>query len=420
MPSASPQVVILAPADESRAVVERLLTARGLSVTATDDPRAAARLAQAGTTELLLADLSMQVLEAVPRWSRRREDPELVPPTAAEGYALLRSLARDPMSGHLPLLTLTDGSSDCGAAQRFGVLDVISKPVDGERLRAKVARALTEGAPSAPEATAPEREPDQGAPLAFDVIPRAMRRALIVDGDAGFRKWIRGQMAIHGFRVYEAENAAQALAVALAERPWLVLCDLALPDGADGLELCRRLRAQSLTARLPVVLLSAHDEYEDRYRGIEAGADDFVSKHVTAREMLIRIQLVLKRYAKLGTPVGREGAAMGGRLELVGSPGVLQMCHLGQLSGALRVRHGSDTAEFAFRHGQIVSARTPREEGTEAVYAFMEWTEGHFEFVAGAAREGKPLAKHFDELLLEGCRRLDEGRRSATAEALTG
>jgi DNA-binding response OmpR family regulator len=419
VPSASLQIVILAPDDDSRVVVERLLTARGLSVMATDDPRVAASLARAGTTELLLADLSTQLLEAVPRWSRRREDPELVPPTAAEGYALLRSLAHDPMSGHLPLLTLQDGSTDRCTAQRFGVLDVIAKPVDGERLRAKVARALTDGAVPAPTATAPEREADQGAPLAFDVIPRAMRRALIVDGDAGFRKWIRGQMAIHGFRVYEAEDAEQALAAALAERPWLVLCELALPGDTDGLDLCRRLRAQALTAHLPIVLLSGHDEYEDRYRGIEAGADDFVSKHVTAREMLIRIQLVLKRYAKLGTPVGRDGAAIGGRLELVGAPGVLQMCHLSQLSGVLRVRHGSDSAEFDFGHGQILSARTPHAQGADAVYAFMEWTEGHFEFVPGATRPGTPLAKHFDELLLEGCRRLDEGRRSRAVEALT-
>jgi len=198
-----------------------------------------------------------------------------------------------------------------------------------------------------------------------------------------------------------------------------VLCELDLPDGVDGLALCRTLRTHALTSRLPVVLLSAHDEYEDRYRGMEAGADDFVSKHVTARETLIRIQLVLKRYVKLGTRVGREGAAMGGRLELVGPPGVLQMCHLSQLSGVLRVRNGSEAAEFGLKHGQIVSARTPQLEGTEAVYAFMEWTEGHFEFVPGAAAEGKPLAQHFDELLLEGCRRLDERRREKAAEALT-
>jgi DNA-binding response OmpR family regulator len=420
VPNALPQVVILDPSDESRSVVEKLLTARGLNVAGTADPRVAASLAQGATTELLLVDLSMQTLEAVPRCSRRRDDPELRPPTAMEGYALLRPVARDPLVGHMPLVMLRNAAAEGALAQRFGVLDVISKPVDGERLRAKVARALTEGAPQAPELSALERDSDQGSPLAFDVIPRAMRRALVVDSDACFRKWIRGQMAIHGFRVHEAENAEHGLAAALAERPWLVLCELDLPGGVDGLELCRRLRAHALTARLPVVLLSAHDEYEDRYRGIEAGADDFVSKHVTAREMLIRIQLVLKRYAKVGTRVGREGAAMGGHLELVGPPGVLQMCHLSQLTGVLRVRRGTDSAEFAFRDGQIVSARTPHDEGPEAVYAFMEWTEGHFEFIPGATVSGTPLAGRFDELLIEGCRRFDERQRDRGADALAG
>lgn len=419
MPNFPPQVVILGPGNESRMVVERLLTARGLAVTATDDPRVAATLAQAATTELLLVDLSIQALDAVPRWSRRRADPEPQALTEAEGYALLRPVARDPMVGHLPLMTLRGEPVGPNATQRLGLLDVIAAPVDGERLRAKVASALTD-AGEVHEPSLVDRERDQVSPLAFDVIPNAMRRALVVDPDARYRKWIRGLMAIHGFRVHEAEDAEQGLVTALAERPWLVLCELDLPGGVDGLEFCRRVRAHTLISRLPVVLLSAHDEYEDRYRGIEAGADDFVSKHVTARETLIRIQLVLKRYAKLGTRVGREGAAMGGRLELVGPPGVLQMCHLSQLSGVLRVRHGSDTAEFSLRHGQIVTAHTPRADGAEAVYDFMAWTEGQFEFVPGATREGAPLAKHFDELLLEGCRRLDERHHERAASTLAG
>jgi DNA-binding response OmpR family regulator len=415
--SAPPQVVILGQVNESRSVVERLLSARGLIVATTDDPHVAATLAQAVTTELLLVDLALQALDAVPRWFRRRGDPEPQAPTAAEGYALLRPVLRDPVVGHLPLMTLRSESASA-TAQRFGLLDVVAAPVDGERLRAKVTRALTE-TEQAPGPSLVEQQLDPSLPLAFDVIPNAMRRALVVDPDAAYRKWIRGLMAIHGFRVHEATDAEQGLAAALAERPWLVLCELDLPGGVDGLELCRKLRAHTLTSRLPVMLLSAHDEYEDRYRGIEAGADDFVSKRVTARETLIRIQLVLKRYAKLGTPVGREGAAMGGRLELVGPPGVLQMCHLSQLSGVLRVRNGSESAEFGLSHGQIISARSPHAEGAEAVYDFMEWTEGQFEFLPGATREGTPLALHFDELLLEGCRRLDERHRDRTAETLT-
>ena len=415
---ASPQVIILDQDGDQRRIVETLLRAHGLTVAATDDAHLAIQLAQAEATELLLVDLSMAALEAVPRWARRRGDPEPRPPAAVEGYALLRSLGREPLLGRLPLVVLRNGSPEHGAGQRYGILDVIAKPVDGERLRAKVARALADDAPHAEGAGVTETEHDGKAPLAFEAIPRAMRTALVVDPDARFRQWIRGLMAIHGFRVHEAEDAAHGLAVALGERPWLVLAELDLPGGLDGLDFCRRMRAQALTAHIPVVLLSDHDDYDDRYRGLEAGADDFVSKRVTARETLIRIQLVLKRYAELDARTGREGAAMGGRLELVGAPGVLQMCHLGQLSGLLRVHHGEAAAEFGFRNGEIVRASTPHSEGTEAVYAFMEWSEGRFEFVPGATREGPRFAERFDELLIEGCRRFDERRRTLPSAAV--
>src|SRR5439155_5640863 len=143
----------------------------------------------------------------------------------------------------------------------------------------------------------------------------------------------RGLLQGQGFTVYEAGNGRDALALALDKRPWLILTDIRMP-GDDGFEFCRRVRTHSLIRQTPLLFLSGWDDYKARYQGLELGADDFVSKETPVRELLIRIQLTLKRYMSLGRH-GARGAGMEGQLEVMGTPGVLQVCHLTRLTGVL-------------------------------------------------------------------------------------
>jgi DNA-binding response OmpR family regulator len=399
------QIIVLDAEGQSREIAERLLAARGQSVLATDDPYRVADMAGHATIELLLVDMESGGVEPVPRGGRRRDDPETVFPSGP-GYAILRSVERVPFPGRWPLALLAADPF----RRRFGVIDVVPKPLDGEALRLKVASALADEAP--PPRTPRVVASDAEEPLGFDAVPRALRSALVVDGDARFRQWIRGLMAIHGFKVHEAEDAQEGLRRALAERPWLILVEVALPGPVDGVTLCQQVRSHSLTSHTPLLFLSERDDYRERYRALSAGADDFLSKRITAREILIRMQLVLKRYADVGARVGRGNSALEGRVEAVGAPGVLQMCNLGQLSGVLTIRTDSRTAEFRFREGEIVGARAGGANGAEAVYDFIAWAEGRFHFLPGDPVAPTPLGQRFDHLLLEGCRRLDERRRA--------
>jgi len=77
--------------------------------------------------------------------------------------------------------------------------------------------------------------------------------------------------------VLTAAEGGEGLRLALEHRPWLILTDVRMP-GVDGVELCRRVRAHSLIRHTPVVFLSGWDDYKERYRGLEAGGDDFLSK----------------------------------------------------------------------------------------------------------------------------------------------
>jgi hypothetical protein len=108
---------------------------------------------------------------------------------------------------------------------------------------------------------------------------------------------------------------------------------------------------------------------------------------------------------------------MQGGLELIGAPGMLQMCHLGRFSGTCTARSGTRRIEIRFRDGEIVWVRSDVADGAEAIYEFMSWTRGPFEFLPGDPGAGVPLREGFEYLLLEGCRRLDEASVDQTAAA---
>jgi two-component system NtrC family sensor kinase len=111
---------------------------------------------------------------------------------------------------------------------------------------------------------------------------------LIVDDDAQMRRSLLRTFEGDGLRVTEAADATSALRQLHQEGCDLILLDIELP-GVSGLALCRLLRAQAATRRLPVVILSSHDDEEHKVGAFAAGADDFVGKHSTPRELLSRV-----------------------------------------------------------------------------------------------------------------------------------
>ncbi len=262
----------------------------------------------------------------------------------------------------------------------------------------------------------------------FATVPEMLRSVLIADANPAFRKFLSMPLLAQGFTVHEAADGEQAWMVALQHRPWLVLADIDMPK-VDGYEFCRRVRAHSLISRTPILFVSGSDTYKERYRGLQVGADDFLSKQTPIRELLLRIQLLLTRYSDLGAATPSEPgpeamagtAGMEGEIETLGAPAIIQICHQGRLTGILtakaRDRREKGTAAkiavFGFRDGEIISATADDEAGPEAVYVFLAWRRGQFNFVAGEPGEGEPIARKVEGLLLEGCRRLDEARRDA-------
>jgi len=129
-------------------------------------------------------------------------------------------------------------------------------------------------------------------------------RVLVVDDDPTVSDVVRRYLEQAGFQVRLAADGAGGLAAVAAQRPDLVVLDLMMP-GIDGLEVCRRLRRQ--LPDLPVVMLTALGEEADRVLGLEVGADDYVTKPFSPRELVLRIRSVLRRTA--GHAADPAGAA---------------------------------------------------------------------------------------------------------------
>ena len=139
------------------------------------------------------------------------------------------------------------------------------------------------------------------------------RRVLVVEDEKDIRELVRFHLQEEGYEVIEAESGEDALRRVATDRPALVVLDLMLP-GVDGLEVCRHLRAAP-GAALPVIMLTAKAAEVDRVLGLEIGADDYVTKPFSPRELVARVRAVLRRAYPEDVPLPHD-AFERGRLRL--------------------------------------------------------------------------------------------------------
>ena len=119
---------------------------------------------------------------------------------------------------------------------------------------------------------------------------------LVVDDESSIRDMVQLSLELAGFRCLQAANAREAMSQILDARPDLVLLDWMMPE-TSGYELLRRLRKDENCARLPVIMLTAKVEEGNRVQGLDGGADDYVSKPFSPRELIARIRALLRRSA---------------------------------------------------------------------------------------------------------------------------
>lgn len=117
-------------------------------------------------------------------------------------------------------------------------------------------------------------------------------KILVVDDEASIRETLQIGLELQGYEVCVAASGRQGLQVFLDQQPELVILDRMMPDG-DGLELCRQLRSRS---GVPILMLTALSEVDDRVTGLDSGADDYLSKPFKVKELLARIRALTRRH----------------------------------------------------------------------------------------------------------------------------
>jgi DNA-binding response OmpR family regulator len=182
-------------------------------------------------------------------------------------------------------------------------------------------------------------------------------RVLVVDDDPTISEVVRTYLTKAGYEVTHAADGVEGLALALGTAPDLVVLDVMLP-GLDGIEVCRRLRQ---AGDVPVVMLTALGDEVDRVLGLEVGADDYLTKPFSPRELVLRVQSVLRRYrpGDGSAAPGERGGEPGPDVVRDGDLEVDVAAHRARLAGqelALTVRE-FDLLAHLVRHPGIAFGR---------------------------------------------------------------
>jgi DNA-binding response OmpR family regulator len=159
----------------------------------------------------------------------------------------------------------------------------------------------------------------------------AGERVLFVDDEGQIRKLVQTFLTKHGYNVTTANDGYEALREVKRERPHIVITDVGMPN-LNGLELCRRLRSEAATARLPIIMLSAKKQADDILAGYAQGADEYVAKPVELAVLAAKIDLLLRRAHDTAGPAipGAPAPAAKGRVVVMlhgkGGVGATTMC----------------------------------------------------------------------------------------------
>lgn len=152
----------------------------------------------------------------------------------------------------------------------------------------------------------------------------AGKSILIVDDEAPIREMIAVALEMAGYECLEADNALTAHGLIVDRQPDLILLDWMLP-GTSGIELARRLKRDDMTADIPIIMLTAKGEEDHKIQGLEVGADDYITKPFSPRELVARLKAVLRRAGAADTesPIEVDGLVLdplGHRVTIDGTP----------------------------------------------------------------------------------------------------
>jgi uncharacterized protein (TIGR02266 family) len=234
-------------------------------------------------------------------------------------------------------------------------------------------------------------------------------KVLLAEDESLMAQMMADMLAELPVQVSVAHNGREALMLVDKSLPDLVLLDCMMPE-LDGFEVAAALKANPATENIPIIFLTARGRVEDKVRGLELGAEDYLIKPVRREEMLARVRNVLRRFESRRTAVPAESSLMRGRLEVMGLPNIVQVLETERRTGTLRLTHETRRGEIFFLEGRVAYAVEGPRQGEPAVYRMLAWDKGDFELeqTSGSGPTAAQIGRPNQSLIMEGMRRLDE------------
>ncbi len=233
----------------------------------------------------------------------------------------------------------------------------------------------------------------------------AGKTILVVDDSPTVRKLLKGELGKRAYDVLVAEDGQQALQLAADKSPDLIISDINMP-GMDGWEFCWSVRKHEKLRYVPFIFLSDRDEISDRVRGLEIGAEDYITKPFQVEDLIGRMEVVMSRRRDKGA--GRDpGATLTGMLNTFNLPDLLQNINMLGKSGVLEIRR-DDMAQVFIVKGEVVNAQVGSLTGRKAFFRIVTWKDGVFEFKEVVPRVAGVFQENTIKLILNGLKQEDE------------
>jgi uncharacterized protein (TIGR02266 family) len=247
-------------------------------------------------------------------------------------------------------------------------------------------------------------------------------RVLLAEDEALMAQMAMDMLSELPLQILVARDGKEALEQAVEALPDLILLDAMMPE-MDGFQVAAALKENPATHDIPIIFMTARTRIEDKVRGLDLGAEDYLVKPIRREELLARVRNVLRRTESRRATAPVETSLMRGRLDAMSLPNIVQMIEMERRSGTLNLSAEGRQGQILFREGQILGAVQGPRRGDPAVYALCTWPRGEFAFRLATSEVSPDLktSRSNQSLMMEGARRLDEltALRQSCA-ALTG
>ncbi len=229
-----------------------------------------------------------------------------------------------------------------------------------------------------------------------------MTKLLIVDDEDNIRHLLRVAFEDE-FEVEVAVDGVEAFEKALKWSPDLIVSDIMMPK-LDGYGLYRKLKARPETSSIPFVFLSAKKDVEEKVVGLEMGADDYITKPFSIKELKAKIKSILRKFDEM-----RDRGSLEGSLKEVDLVEVIQLIEMGRKTGMLVLETNIYTGHLYFRQGEPIYARAGKWSAIDAFFTMFSWRDGRFRFTQQPLEMNENIdVNRGQELLMEGVRLMDE------------